>query len=233
MIPFQIKICGVTRLEDAICVCRSGADAIGLNFFDRSSRHVDTATALKISRMIDQHFVETQMAVKKIGVFVNSSVDSIIAIAIENQLDGIQLHGNETRDTAEAIKRRLCGHNYDCMLIRAIRSNPAPGPAEFARVENEIATWQASGIDSVLLDAAIPGSFGGTGQTLDWNSVPAIRCRFPVTLAGGLVPANVGQAIAAAQVSSVDVASGVESSPGVKDHQKVIEFVRAAKLAFA
>ena len=242
MPPFQIKICGVTSEADAIFACQQGADAIGLNFYDRSSRFVDLDTAHAIVGAIrDQNSglaAETQL----IGVFVNASVADMVRTAESLGLDFMQLHGDEEPSIVPALRQALGASKLKCSLIRAIRCKPAERDTsnednlnaddEKARVEALMLKWVKSGVDMVLLDASVTGEFGGTGQAVDWATVATIKCDVPLVLAGGLTPENVEEAISISKSKSVDVASGVESRPGAKDKKKVEAFVEAANSAF-
>jgi phosphoribosylanthranilate isomerase len=241
MLPFQIKICGVTTPEDALCACRCGADAVGLNFFKRSSRFIDGETAGEIARAVNDHNREiagtTNPNVKKIGVFVDMPVPEMAAIAWQVGLDGIQLHGDESPTIVERIRSELGDFGHRCILIRAIRTKPVESPnvnldSDTRRVSADITMWIKNKIDLVLLDAAVPGEYGGTGKTVDWSCVPDCDDDVPFVLAGGLTPENVGEAIRKSGYPSVDVASGVESGPGVKDHKKVQAFVESARQSF-
>ena len=240
MLPFQIKICGVTTPDDALYACQCGADAIGLNFYERSSRFVDGETAGLIAASVDHHNRQIHksgnLEVKKIGVFVDMPVAEMVAIAWHVGLDGIQLHGDESPEIIESIRAALDATGHQCVLIRAIRSKPKNFDEEAEalelerkRVVTDVVNWIEVGIDLILLDAAVPGEYGGTGKTVDWATIPEVNGAIPLTLAGGLTPENVGNAILKSGLQSVDVASGVESAPGVKDPQKVRAFVEAAR----
>ncbi len=241
MLPFQIKICGITTSEDAMNACRYGADAIGLNFFERSSRFVDGETAGLIASSVDEfnrQIAETPHSqVKKIGVFVDMPVPELVAIAWHVGLDGIQLHGNESPLIIRKIRSELEKLAHHCVLIRAVKSKPAEptGQAvemDMQSVSAEITAWIEQKVDLILLDAAVPGQFGGTGMTVDLSKVPKIVGEVPFVLAGGLTPQNVAKAIRESGYGSVDVASGVESAPGVKDQREMKAFIDAARSAF-
>lgn len=244
MVPFQIKICGVTKADDAVFACRSGADAIGLNFYEPSSRYVcppgDSNSdppkddAVQIVESVRQ-WSESEKAtpVKLIGVFVNLSSKRAVEIASQLGLDGIQLHGDEPVSHVQEI-RELTSQSDSVLIIRAVRTNPrdeqqTDPKVELKRIESEIAQWSSAGVDAVLLDAAVAGEFGGTGKSVDWNSVPKLNSEVPVILAGGLTAENVARAIQCSEAKAVDVASGVESSPGQKDDSLVRSFIESAK----
>ena len=249
MVPFQIKICGVTKIDEAIFAARSGASAIGLNFFQPSSRYVfppgvpgsdpakdDAAQIVAAIRGLSVS--EKSPPVKIVGVFVNLEPERVVEIASSLGLDGIQLHGDEPASDAVEIRQKISScQSRPAFLVRAIRTNPRTDPdsekqtdaeAELSRIETEISRWAESGVDAVLLDAAVAGEFGGTGKSLDWHWVPKIKSPVPIILAGGLTAQNVADAIRISKVEIVDVASGVESSPGRKDSSLVQQFVESA-----
>ena len=216
---FRIKICGVTTAKDAQVAGLAGADAIGLNFYLRSKRYVDPTLADKIVAGVPAR-------VARVGVFVNNSADEICGIADRLKLDWIQLHGDETPATVKALKGRS--------IISAFRL----GETGVAPVHQFLAACQQLDVlpNALLFDVARPGEYGGTGHTLDWPSIGAVRDQFrqlPLVLAGGLTPFNVSEAVAAVRPDAVDVASGIESKPGIKDMLLVRAFVQSAKKALA
>ncbi|MEM6331606.1 MAG: phosphoribosylanthranilate isomerase [Planctomycetota bacterium] len=219
---FRTKICGVTRLGDARSAYAAGADAIGLNFFAGSKRCIDDATAGAIAN-------DLRGKLSLVGVFVNASAEEITRVASRLRLDAVQLHGDEP----PALFAELAPlHATGVAAIRARRLDANGLPA----VAADLAACRDAGLapDAVLIDSAVPGEYGGAGVTLDWASLPpdaVTSLGTPVLLAGGLTPANVQQAIFATQPHGVDVASGVESAPGVKDPQLVQQFVAQAHAA--
>ncbi len=213
---FRIKICGVTSVADAQRAFDAGADAIGLNFYPGSSRFVSVEKARSITTEISS----------AIGVFVNSTADEINQIASEVALQGVQLHGDEPPGLLAEIDPAL-------VLVRAytLGSHGLAGIAESLNACRRAGRMPAA----VLIDAAVEGQFGGTGQTADWeqlNDYPRHLGEIPLALAGGLNPKNIGAAIRKVQPHAVDVASGVESSPGVKDPVKLRSFINAAQAAY-
>lgn len=245
MLPFQIKICGITRHHDAVDAVRLGADAIGLNFYEKSPRFVNSQTARAIAGAIKESETKRdwpghsglKRPVQLVGVFVDAEIDEMLGIAERIGLGAIQLHGNEVAESVTDIRSGLVRRGIECRLIRAIRSEPLGDlhhakPDPRLRWTAEIRRWIESGIDAVLLDAAVPGEFGGTGKTVDWPAVAAIDEDVPLILAGGLTPLNVGQAIRESQAQAIDVASGVESQPGLKDHAKMQALIGIARDAF-
>jgi phosphoribosylanthranilate isomerase len=228
---FQTKICGITTVDDALLAAEAGADAIGLNFYEKSPRCVTPDRAQEIVARLRERFSAEQVAVY--AVCVNASPDEI-----RHFLDpagrgiipgwGVQLHGDEPPAAIRAV-REIVG----LPVVRAFRCRSG----DMADVAGYVTECRAieSVPDAILLDSFAPGSYGGTGHVVDW---PAVGSRgeplfgLPLILAGGLTPENVAEAIATAKPDAVDVASGVESSPGNKDPAKVRAFVAAAKGAF-
>jgi phosphoribosylanthranilate isomerase len=214
---FRIKICGVTTAKDAQVAALAGADAIGLNFFSRSKRFVEPAAAEKIVAGVPAR-------VARVGIFVNNPPAEIIAIADQIKLDWIQLHGDETPATVKALSGRA--------VISAFRL----GETGVAPVHEFLAACKELDVfpKALLFDVARPGEYGGTGHTLDWAAIGSVRDQFrqlPLVLAGGLTPFNVAEAVAAVRPDAVDVASGIEAKPGIKDMMLVRAFVQSAKKA--
>jgi phosphoribosylanthranilate isomerase len=202
--PVQVKICGITNIEDAVAAVKAGADALGFIFFRGSSRFVEPASAREIIRHVPK-------TVLKVGVFVNEAADQVRKIAEEAGLTAIQLHGNETPEYCESVASRV---------IKAFR----------IQGENSLAELSAYRASAFLLDSYVPGQPGGTGEAFNWDlAVKAKDFGHPIILAGGLTPENVADAVAKVRPEMVDVSSGVEFAPGRKDHQKVGEFIRRAK----
>ncbi len=199
----RVKICGITTVADAAVAVRAGADALGFNFYERSSRYVSVARARRIVASLPPF-------VWAVGVFVNETAATINRLAREVGLHVVQLHGDEP----EALLLRL-----QRPVFRALHVGPERLVASSFRRAH-----------ALVLDAAQPG-FGGGGRTFDWSRARAIAQRRPVLLAGGLTPDNVAAAIATVRPLGVDVASGVESKPGTKDPHAVAAFVRAARSA--
>lgn len=212
---FRVKICGITRVEDAQCAAAAGADAIGLNFYPQSKRCVDVDRAQQIAASLPQ-------SVTKVGVFVNTEMDEVRRIAVATGLDAIQLHGDEPPSAIAQLK--------EWKVIRAFR----PRSEGLDQVAAYLASCANRLPTAVLVDAHVAGEFGGTGARADWSALAAPRAWLgdtPLILAGGLTPENVAEAIALVRPSGVDTASGVESSPGVKDPSRVEAFVASALAA--
>ena len=202
-----IKICGITNLEDAKAAVRFGADQIGLNFYPRSPRYVTVEQARRIAETV------TSKAAS-VGVFVNASLQGIAEIARTVALDAIQLHGDETADFIKELRDET-----GLKVIKAIRVAATFEPAE----------QNSFGADAVLLDSFSDRERGGTGKTFDWDFARRFSKLGPkVYLAGGLTPENVREAIATVQPYAVDTCSGVESSPGTKDHLRLKLFIERA-----
>lgn len=219
---FTIKICGITRPEDAIVAAEAGADAIGLNFYAKSPRYVSIETAFTIAQAVAGGPLV-------VGVFVNASAAEIAQAVTSVPLGAIQLHGDEPPEFVAELPPGM-------PVIRAARIGAA-GLAEAAAYRD---ACQAAGrpLAAVLLDASVevaPGEeviYGGSGHRLDWPRVAAERgvlASTPLILAGGLTPVNVAEAISVSRCDGVDTASGVESSPGVKYHEMIRAFVEVAR----
>lgn len=222
---FRTKICGVTRIEDAIAVAEAGADAIGLNFYERSSRCVSLTHAGELAGAV-------QGGPLVVGVFVNAAAEAIARAIEAAGLDMVQLHGDEPPELAAELP-------VGTPILRAIRRDPPSG------LQPGVAWMEASAaagrpIAGLLVDAAAPAGpggetvYGGTGQTTDWASVAVERAALgpvPLLLAGGLTPMNVAEAIARTGADGVDTASGVESAPGLKDPGLVRDFVARSHAA--
>ena len=215
---FRIKICGVTSPKDAQLIALAGADAIGLNFYPASSRYVDPANADKIAAVISPKLA-------RVGVFVNSPVDFIRETTARLKLDWIQLHGDETPEFLSTL-----GSSSVLKVFRL-------GSDGWSGVESYLGECRERKAlpSAVLIDAAQPGVYGGTGQTVDWSAIQSNRQllgSLPLVLAGGLTPFNVTDAISVGKPDAVDVATGVESKPGTKDLMLIRAFITSAKKAF-
>ncbi|QDT67653.1 N-(5'-phosphoribosyl)anthranilate isomerase [Planctomycetes bacterium MalM25] len=219
---FRIKICGVTQVDDALVVADAGADAIGLNFYKKSPRSISAETAATIVEALKERLLT-------VGVFVNHSPAEIATIVDRTGLGAVQLHGDEPDEMVADLPAGL-------PIIRAIRM----GPEGLGPVAKRLAAAQKAGSEyaALLVDAAVkpaPGQateYGGTGHTVDWAGVRSGRELLgstPLILAGGLKPGNVAEALQATGADGVDTASGVETSPGVKDPDQVRRFVENAR----
>ena len=222
---FKIKICGITSPTDIVHAVEFGADAIGLNFYTKSLRNVTDDEATKILAAIESSG-EPGGQVSTVGVFVNSTVAEIRQRTETLRLAYVQLHGDEPVEMVSELD--------GIPVIRAIRLQPGLNAAETIDAANaEIERWNDVGVSAVLLDAAAPGEFGGTGKKLDWGMVSQLTSPVPIILAGGLNAENVSRAIATASPAAVDVASGIETFPGKKDETQMRQFIENAAATFA
>jgi phosphoribosylanthranilate isomerase len=197
-----VKICGVTRAQDARLAEKLGAWAIGLNFFERSPRAVAPADAWSIRRKLAP-------TTEAVGVFVNWKPEVMMYLVHAMELTTVQLHGDET-------PKQLNYLEDDLPVIKAFRVGPGFSMANFKQFRRA---------SYFLLDAAAKkNQFGGTGKVFDWSIAQKAAATHKIILAGGLTPENVGEAILTVRPYAVDVASGVESKPGVKDAGKLREF---------
>lgn len=216
-----VKVCGIRDVETAIRIADAGADAIGLNFYTKSVRFVSRPMARSIISSLPA-------GVGKVGVFVNAPVPEIAEIARETGLTAVQLHGDETADVVAEVRQLL----PDLELIRAWRVG-SEGLTPL--VEHCVDCRQLGGVwDGCLVDARVEGSYGGTGATAPWELLASewsLHALPPLILAGGLTVENVAQAVRAVHPWGVDVASGVEASPGVKSLELVRQFIEQARSA--
>jgi phosphoribosylanthranilate isomerase len=202
----RVKFCGITRYDDAEHAARLGAWAVGLNHWDGSPRRCDHSVAAEIGAGL-------RRKLEIVGVFVDQPIDEI-ARAVENEhLSMVQLHGDEGLSFCHEVTRRT-----GCPVIKAIRVRSS-ADIDFAR---------SFRVNFHLLDAYREGMPGGTGHTIDWELLRRRRSNVPLILAGGLTAENVGAAIDLTRPGAVDVASGVESAPGIKDHELMTAFAAAA-----
>lgn len=201
----NIKICGIKTLNDALAAVEAGADYLGFNFYSGSVRFIEKAACAEITSVLKREHPQ----VKLVGVFVNSSVEEVKDILQACRLDLAQLHGDETPQTFA----RLAPHAF-----RAFRGIPESN----AGYERDEAPF-------LLIDAAVTGVYGGSGVTADWTGAADLAQKYPLLLAGGLTPENVAEAVRRVKPWGVDVASGVESKPGVKDEAKIRAFVKSVR----
>ena len=210
----HVKICGLTNLEDARTALDAGADLLGFNFYRPSPRYVEPSAAAQIIEALRAN--AGTRAFLSVGVLVNMPLTEARALRDACGLDLLQLHGDESVEYAQAL---------GTLAFKALR------PRSATEAEDGVARYREAGGERApqfLIDASHPQLYGGTGATGDWGIGRAIAQRYPILLAGGLTPDNVGEAIRAVGPWGVDVASGVERAPGVKDAEKVNAFVRAA-----
>ena len=209
----KIKICGVTTVADAVEAGRRGADAIGLNFYEKSPRCVDPANVPAILRALPA-FVEP------VGIYVGPRLTAMAEHAGRFGLRSVQWHGdNAEREPGAPPLHRL-------IAAFAVRAR-----ADLDEIQRYLDACRTAGAlpAAVLIDAQAPGQYGGTGKTAPWHLLADFHPEVPVILAGGLTPDNVGEAIRIVRPYGVDVASGVEARPGIKDADKVRRFIDNAR----
>jgi phosphoribosylanthranilate isomerase len=203
-----VKICGITSETDALAATEAGADALGLMFYEPSPRNVSLKVASEIARQLPPFMI-------KVGVFVNAPEDLVLRAIGECGLNIVQFHGDETPDYCQL---------FPVMTIKAFRIRDAESL-------KSLPDYKA---DAWLLDAYVADKLGGTGAKFNWDlAVEAQKLGRPIFLAGGLTPENVADAVRQVHPYAVDVSSGVEASPGKKDHEKVRKFIQEAKAAGA
>lgn len=210
--PVAVKICGLTTAEQVACAVEAGAGYIGLNFFARSPRSVSMDTARALA-------VDVPLGVAKVGLVVDEDNDFLDQLCQTVPLDMIQLHGRETPERVAEVKAR-----YGLPVMKAIGISTPEDTAQIDRY-GVVA-------DVLLIDAKAPKGAvlpGGNGAVFDWTLVQRKYWPCPWMLAGGLTPANVGRAISMTRPKVVDVSSGVESAPGVKDRALMADFVASAR----
>lgn len=201
----RVKICGITRLEDALAAAAAGADALGFNLWPGSKRHLSADAAREIVDRLPPF-------VTAVGVFVNQEPHEVLHLAAMARVTVVQLAGDEE-------PRDCAGH-----VMPVIKAFRVGGPADL----EPIPRYHRAA--AVLLDARAEG-YGGTGRTFDWALAGQVQGGKPLLLAGGLTPENVAGAVRAVRPWAVDVASGVEAAPGLKDAARMARFIRAAKEA--
>jgi len=214
---FRVKICGITSVDDARSAVEAGADALGLNFYRQSKRYCPVDVASEIVSVVGD-------SVHTVGVFVNASAEEVRHAFHTLRLDSVQLHGDESPDDLSELR--------GIPVIKAFRVD-----GDFSAIGEFTRACHARRCRPrmILIDAAQAGTYGGTGNTLDWQVLAKHRvelAEMPLVLAGGLTPENVAEAIGVVRPWGVDVASGVEASPGRKSVPQMQAFVAAAREAF-
>jgi phosphoribosylanthranilate isomerase len=200
----KIKICGIKTVDAALAAMDAGADLIGFNFYPKSPRYIDVGICRDIMSVMRKYGHVTY-----VGVFVNASVEEIRATIETCGLSLAQLHGDETPEMLKAL---------DGKAFKAFRGVPA-----------DVNGFASSESPALLVDAAVKGMYGGSGVTADWSGAAQLAKKYPLLLAGGLTPENVAEAVGQVRPWGVDVASGVESTPGKKDPSKMKMFVKAIR----
>ncbi len=211
----KIKVCGIRTLEEALGAIEAGVDIIGFNFYPGSTRYIITGECMRLMVRMETALRDKMAQVTTVGVFVNDHPDFIYAVFRDCHLDMIQLSGDEPPEVMEMLGERA----YKVLrltdsesMLETIRRYPRRTMAP---------AW--------MVDAHRPGMYGGTGQVIDWSLARVLADQMPIILAGGLRADNVAEALRQVRPWGVDVASGVESAPGVKDLKKVAEFVQAVR----
>lgn len=206
----RIKMCGTTCIEDAFAAVEAGVDGLGFIFYEKSQRNVDPEVARVIIASLPP-FVDS------VGVFVNRDREEVEEIIRYCRLDYAQLHGNENPKYCERLTRFAA----PCKIIKAFRMADDLSADDFTPYNDHVRGF--------LLDTYQKGVAGGTGESFDWAMIERLRLAKPYILAGGLHLENVSLAIEAVQPYAIDVNSGVEKSPGEKDHDLVRDFVRKVR----
>lgn len=200
-----VKICGIKSLADALAAAAAGADYLGFNFYTKSPRYITVDECAGITSVLK----EEHPSVKLVGVFVDASLNDMQTIRQTCRLDLLQLHGEENPQTmAQLVPHAFKAFRGASGLMDDYIRNEAP---------------------AFLLDASVKGAYGGTGVTGDWEAAAGLARRFEFFLAGGLNPHNVAEAVRQVRPWGVDVASGVEKAPGVKDAAMMVDFVQTAR----
>ena len=204
LMSVKVKICGITNASDALAAAEAGADALGFMFYEQSPRHVSIRQAAEIARELSPFIIKT-------GVFVDAPEDAVMRAIADCGLNLLQFHGNESPEYCT---------QFGLMSMKAFRIRDA----------ESLKALQDYPTEAWLLDAFVADKLGGTGEKFNWElAIEAKKLGRPIFLAGGLTPANVAEAVRTVLPYAVDVSSGVETSPGKKDHAKVRDFIAAAK----
>ena len=211
----KIKICGIKTYEEAMFAVEAGADMIGFNFYPASPRYISPGDCMKLVVRLQTALHYDFPRLMTVGVFVNALPELILSVHKDAPLDMVQLSGDESPEDLETLGDRA---------FQALRPASPEALAEAVRkgTRRKLPPYW-------LIDANRPGEYGGTGHTADWRMAAGLAKQWPILLAGGLRPNNIAEAIRQVQPWGVDVASGVESSPGVKDPQKVKAFIDAVR----
>jgi len=202
----SLKICGVTTRADAVRLVECGVDALGVNFWPSSKRYLAPENAAWL--------MEIRGRILRVGVFVNEPPDFPLRLLEDGLIDVIQLHGDESPEGTAAFREA------SVPFIKAIG----------VKSISDLAHAHEYGASAILLDAHAPGVYGGTGEVFDWNLASRFRADhtgLPIILAGGIVPENAAAAVSIVSPAALDIASGAEISPGVKDFEKVAAFLQA------
>jgi phosphoribosylanthranilate isomerase len=197
----RVKICGITRLEDGLVAAAAGADALGLNFYSKSPRFIDTGKAYALHSALPAF-------ITRVGLFVNAEPEFVKSVLAAVPLDLLQFHGDESAEYCQSFARPY---------LKALRMKPG--------LDLAAAVKSFGSAQGILVDAWSDEQFGGTGKAFDWSLLGSAIRSERLILAGGLHPGNVAEAIRAVRPWAVDVSSGVESAPGIKDKGKIEQFI--------
>lgn len=222
----KIKICGLKTLPDALAAIEVGADLLGFNFYSKSPRYIEPAACAEITAVLREKYPDIIL----VGVFVNSPAEEIRATLQTAHLHLAQLHGDETPE----MLAELAPLAFKAIRLKSDARADWEAEKRMASVIQLSASKSApqsapQSAPALLVDASVPGLYGGSGVTADWDAAAQLAKQIPLLLAGGLTPENVAQAVARVQPWGVDTASGVESAPGVKDPAKMQAFVQAVR----
>jgi phosphoribosylanthranilate isomerase len=209
-----VKICGIKSLDIALAAVEAGADMLGFNFYPPSSRYIEPEVCAELIT----HLKSQAANFTSVGIFVNEPVEQVHTIMQTCNLDLVQLCGDESPHALAALAGKA---------FKAVRPN------SLVEADEQLKMFGRSEAPALLVDAHIKGAYGGTGETGDWTLAHHLAEQAPVLLAGGLDPLNVAAAVRAVSPWGVDVASGVESGPGIKDPAKILAFISAARAAEA
>lgn len=202
----HVKICGITNAADALAAIDAGADLLGFNFYAKSPRRITEDEAAKIRPRLPKE-------VDAVGIFVNASTAEVAAMCKSLKLDAAQLHGDETAETVAELAGSI-------PVVKAFRVDP----------DFDVRTLKDySRAFAFLFDAVVSGQYGGTGHTTDWDAARRAAVKHRIILAGGLKVENVAAAVRIVRPYGIDVASGVESKPGKKDHGRLREFIQEVR----
>jgi phosphoribosylanthranilate isomerase len=197
----RIKICGITRTADAIAAVGYGACALGFNFYQDSPRYIEPEEAGNIIRQLPPF-------ISAVGIFVNAMKDRIDSVIEKSNIDTVQLHGDETPE--------FCAQFSGVKIIKAFR----------IKKESDLARMEEYSVNGYLIDAYHPELYGGSGFCFPWEILESIKSSKPLIVAGGLTPSNVGRLLETFEPYGVDVCSGIELKPGIKDHDAMKKFIK-------
>lgn len=207
----RVKICGMTRADDALCAAAAGVDALGFIFYAKSPRHIEPEAARRI-------IAQLPPLVAAVGVFVNEEMARVEAVVRECGLQYAQLHGGESPEYCRELAERA-----SCRVLKAIRVGPTTTAADIAPYRGAVCGY--------LLDTLHQDAVGGTGAVFDWTLIHRFALDRPFLLAGGLSVDNIVAALEQAQPYGVDANSGLERAPGIKDHDRIERFMALMRSA--